>query len=287
MKGFTRRQLLAQALFAVAAMPVAAKTRPRRRKVRFLAVGNSITAGGGASDGATRGFVALLQRRFPEFEIINVGCAGSTIRDWTRDFVGLPAFFCVFGNAWASLAAPELPVQVFHLMLGTNDSTGFFEAFPGAGIPHGNFVPPDEHDRRLRDLIGRMNGLILLSVPPIPTSLIGGPAGDRMEAYRDIVHRIVEEFPNVVLGGDFQALLGPSDMVGVHPNDVGHERMADEIERNFLALLSLPGSRRTLPITQGTILRIRIHLWRQFIASHRRLTGRGRNGPSPVRPSGQ
>ncbi len=117
---------------------LAAFSEPAQARPKILFVGDSITAGGGASDPATGGFVALIAERFPELEVANAGCGGSTVRDWTLDGPTLP---CAVLGAWTTLAEPELPASITHILLGTNDAVGFFEFFPDGAM--GNFVPPE------------------------------------------------------------------------------------------------------------------------------------------------
>ena len=65
-----------------------------------------------------------------------------------------------------------------------------------------------------------------------------GPFDERLEAYREIVLDIVEHYWYVELGGDFYRILDlGADFEGIHPNDLGHARIADELERRILALL--------------------------------------------------
>jgi lysophospholipase L1-like esterase len=119
----------------------------------WLFVGDSITAGSGATS-EERGFVALLGERFPEVAIVNAGCGASSIRDWTNDDSETR---CAIANAW-SLGAAGVPAQITHIMLGTNDSRGVFEFFGP--------VPAWEYELRLRLLVERAPGLVLVSAPP-------------------------------------------------------------------------------------------------------------------------
>lgn len=215
-------------LVILAAFPGPALAEPK-----MLFLGDSITQGGGATDPAAGGFVALIAERFTEFEVVNAGCGGSTVRDWTIDG---PTPACTIFGAWTVLAEPELPAAITHILLGTNDTLGFFEFFPDGSM--GNFVAPEEYEIRLRALVDRAPGLVLLSTPPRNLGALSGPVDDRLRAYRDAVLAIADESRRVALGVDVYALLDPaSDFADAHPNDRGHARIADELERRILALL--------------------------------------------------
>jgi hypothetical protein len=135
------------------------------------------------------------------------------------------------------LAEPELPAQITHIMLGTNDSYGFFEWFPDG--THGNWLTPGEYEERLRILIERSPGFIFVSSPPPLAETITGPVTERLSAYRDVVLSVVADYRRVELGVDFHELLDRrTDMDGCHPNTDAHVIMADALEKRVL--LNLP-----------------------------------------------
>lgn len=215
-------------LVASIVLPIAASAQPK-----MVFIGDSITCGLGATDPATGGFVAQLAERFPELSVVKACCNGSTTRDWTNDE---PALACAFGNAWNLRVEPELPAQITHLSLGTNDATGFFEFLPDGRM--GWWVPPDEYASRLRTLVERSPGLVLVSPPPRFPSYLSGPIDERLRAYRDAIDTIVGEYPFAFEGVDLYTLLDlDNDFVGVHPNDRGNLRIADALERRILELL--------------------------------------------------
>ena len=195
---------------------------------KILFVGDSITAGDGATNPSEGGFVAQIADRFPELVVANAGCGGSTVRDWTID-AGLGP--CPFGDTWNLLAAPELPAQMTHILLGTNDALGFFEFAP---------VSPFEYYLRLRVLLERAPGLVLISTPPVQPKRRSGVVDDRLRGYREAIDILVAERAYVEHGVDTYGLLDPAtDFAngGIHPNDRGHTRIADELERRILQLL--------------------------------------------------
>jgi lysophospholipase L1-like esterase len=215
-------------LIATVLLPIAAFAQPK-----IIFIGDSITRGVGATNPETNGFVGQLSERFPELLVANAGCGGSTIRDWTSDG---PSLNCFFRDAWNLLVEPELPAQITHIMLGTNDALGFFEFFPDGSM--GRWVPSEEYASRLRALVERAPGLVLISSPPKNPAELSGPVDDRLRAYRDAIDAMVGEYRYAAQGVDFYALLDPdNDLLGVHPNDRGHARMADELERRILHLL--------------------------------------------------
>ena len=202
---------------------IAASAQPK-----ILFVGDSITAGGGATDPPEGGFVAQIDDRFPELIAANAGCGGSTVRDWTTDFGRLG---CPLGNAWNLLAVPDLPAQITHVMLGINDALGFSEPAP---------VSPAEYEIRLRVLIERAPGLVLISTPPVNPNRPSGVEDGRLRGYREAIGILVAESAYVEHGVDSYRLLDPAmDFANgdIHPNDRGHTRIADELERRILQLL--------------------------------------------------
>lgn len=206
---------------------------PALAQPKLLFVGDSITRGLGATDPDTLGFVALLADRFPEATVVNAGCGGATVRDWTIDE---PDLACPLAAAWPALAEPELPVHITHILLGTNDALGFFEFFPDTLM--GRFVPPDEYAERIRVLVARATGLVILSTPPPNPLHSSDEVDERLRAYIDVLHEVATESDRVAFGADFYSLLDPdSDMDGIHPNDRGYARMADELERRILATI--------------------------------------------------
>ena len=214
------------ALGVLLLLPAAAAAHPK-----MLLVGDSITAGVGAEDPATQGYVALFAERFPELRIANLGCSGSTTRDWTIDGA---SGFCALGNAWPLLAVPELPAQITHILLGTNDAYGFFEWFPDGR--HGDWLTAAEYEERLRLLIERSPGLVFVSTPPPLAYTITGPVTERLRAYRDVVLSVVDDYKSVELGVDFHELLDRhTEVVGCHPNTEGHAVMADALEESVLS----------------------------------------------------
>jgi len=211
---------------------------------KMIFIGDSITAGLGASSPDENGFVAQLADRFPEIAVVNAGCSGSTVRDWTNDE---PDVSCALSDAWNLLVEPELPARLFHIMLGTNDATGFFELFPDDTM--GRWVSPDEFELRLRSLVDRATDLVLISTPPKNFFELTGPADDRLLAYRERIFTVVESNAHAELGADVYDLLDPTtDLDGVHPNDRGHSIIADELERQILNVLR---SRRLFPCVDG------------------------------------
>jgi lysophospholipase L1-like esterase len=240
---------------------------------KMLFVGDSITAGGGATVASSGGFVALLAARFPEIEMANLGCNGATVRDWTT--VQPQAPHCVFGSAWETLAQPELPAHITHVMLGTNDAVGFLEPV----VAGARWVSPEEYEFRLRTLVERSPGLVLLSSPPrVPLSPTGR-RDERLQAYRGIVLYIVEDYWYVELGGDFYWILDPSsDLDGVHPNDAGHAKMADELERRILAVLP----RGALSPCRNSVACERFEFLPRYRHTRTTTSHRGEGGRSPA-----
>lgn len=90
-----------------------------------------------------------------------------------------------------------------------------------------------EFELRMRLLVARAPGLVLISTPPRRRQ-----SDASLESYREIIFEIVESTRRVELGADFYQILDPfSDLPdGIHPDDRGHARMADALERRLLEL---------------------------------------------------
>jgi len=167
--------------------------------------------------------------------------------DWTTHWA---LKICVFGNAWSLLAAPELPAQITHVMLGTNDALGYIENL--------GWVSPSEYESRLRLFVDRAPGLVLISSPPKNPKHPSDVVDDRLRGYREAIDVVVAEYAYVEHGVDSYSLLDPEgDFAGIHPNDRGHTRIADELERRILMRLPrgfLSPCKNTQPCERSSFL---------------------------------
>ena len=186
--------------------------------VTILFLGDSITAG----------LYVPPVDRYPQrvgealgIHAVNWGCPGGTSRDLTEPETQPGA--CALGGAYPDHIAHNGVV----LMIGANDSTGFFETWPNTG-EMGWVVNEHEYAGRLLDVIGTSGKPFLLITPTPLGPSFPDEAKALVERYRQVVFRIVETHPNVWLGADGTRLLQhPHDFVDdVHPNEQGLAKLA-------------------------------------------------------------
>ena len=185
--------------------------------IQVLFVGDSITVGTGADPG--QGYVDLLASANPEWDVINAGCGGATTRDWVLPKPPDAPESCAFRGAFELLAEPYVDAEVVHILLGTNDSTGFFESEP---------VGPDEYASNIETLALRFAGDVFVSIPlpfPDPDDI----AQARLDLYALELIELAESLNAPFrLGADF-SLLDRALLDGVHPTNDGHAWMADQL----------------------------------------------------------
>ncbi len=186
--------------------------------LQMLFVGDSITVGTGADPGL--GYVDLVADAEPGWDVINAGCGGTTTRDWLAP----PAppdldEFCAFGGAFDMLAEAHADAEFVHILLGTNDSTGFFDN--GA-------TPVTEYGLNVVALAERFSGDVMVSIA-IPFPHPDGPEQALLDGYAAEL-RAIALAPGAPfrLGADFSTL-DRALLDGVHPNNAGHAWMADEL----------------------------------------------------------
>ncbi len=198
---------------------------------RVVLVGDSITEGQLSGVGGVPYGELVRDGLGAAWDVQGIGCGGASSLDWT-----LPFGNAICGGQWWSptvyeaRALPLLPADVVTVMLGTNDSTGFFEP-----------SPTDAANYRLAidDLVGNLladgAGTVMLMTPPPQCP---GASMDRITDYRDEILDLCITTPGVVCGPDVYSLLGPGDFDGcdVHPNAAGHAALADALIAALRAL---------------------------------------------------
>jgi len=220
--------------------------------ISVLFIGDSVTWGTGASDtdgdGHPNGYVSILGEIWAPYgvEVINAGCSGATIRDWTND--GGESVSCAIWDAWGLLAEQHLPVDGIHISLGGNDAVGFLEwGCPHAGQWGGCWVPVDEYEERIRQLIEKIGEdvAILLSTT-VPSPNANSMHNARLEGYREVVMRIAgeDEWDNTYFGADMLHQLSPEFFPDgqVHPNDEGHALIAEILAPRISAIVPEPST---------------------------------------------
>ncbi|MCB9684230.1 MAG: SGNH/GDSL hydrolase family protein [Alphaproteobacteria bacterium] len=202
-----------------------------RTPVRVLMVGDSITEGQQSQPTDLPYYQVTANALGAAYEVVSIGCGGATSEDWVP---GGPATLC--GGQWwnpnvyEARATPELPVDIATIMLGTNDSTGFFEPAP---------IVPLDYAQNMVAVIDQLLAdgaeTVMLLTPPPMCSTADPATVDRLVAYRAFDLRLCDHHAGVVCGPDVYTLLGPADFraCDVHPNGQGHavlgEAVADAI----------------------------------------------------------
>ncbi|MBW2267093.1 MAG: SGNH/GDSL hydrolase family protein [Deltaproteobacteria bacterium] len=185
--------------------------------IQVLFVGDSITAGTGADPG--QGFVDLMASANPDRSVHNAGCGGSTTRDWVLPKLPGAPEHCAFGGAFEQLAAPHVDADLVHILLGTNDSTGFFE--PGS-------VGPDEYASNIEALAVRFTGDVVVSIPtpfPDPDDIVQS----RLDLFAlELISLSESADAPFRLGADFSRM-DRAMLDGVHPTNEGHAWMAAQL----------------------------------------------------------
>ncbi len=199
----------------------------------LVCIGDSTTKGQGL-DLQKQAFCNRVAQR-SEYEVINLGCGGSTSRDWsTSTFRGLPGgrISCMFGGAWA-LVDREVDfrrVGFVHILLGYNDAAGTLETCT-SGVGNCPLRPP-EYRGNLEVMIEKIppDVIVLLTAPQPP------PGWKKMRAkyfravgYANMIEKVISLYPNVCRGLapdvlDARDFPNEND---VHFSGSGHEKMSE------------------------------------------------------------
>ena len=225
-----RRLLCALALPLLAG---ATCTRP----TSVVLIGDSITEGV-ISEPVGPSYAALLAESLgPGFEVVNLGCGGTSSLDWTRSRGGV---LCgtrrAEPNLYEALARPRLPADLVTILLGTNDAMGFSEE---------QRIEPAAFRAAIEELVKdlRSDGArqILLMTPPPHYPHFGTQR--RVFDYRSQIQSLCGAPDDAVLcGPDIFALLQPDDFQdgNVHPNAYGQAKIASALHDAILAAVGSP-----------------------------------------------
>jgi acyl-CoA thioesterase I len=200
--------------------PVSAQSNAPRKDVPLgavLVLGDSIAAGYGVEKDAA--FPTVLQRRIDEahlpFEVVNAGVSGDTTAGGLRRI------------DWVL----KRPVDYLIIELGGNDGL--------------RGIPPAETEKNLVGIIGRARrkrpGIrIVLAGMQMPQNM--GPEYTR--EFESVFPRVAEQekvrlIPFLLEGVGGVAEWNQADQI--HPNEKGHERVADNVWAVLNELLSPPG----------------------------------------------
>jgi len=194
------RSLVLAAVACLAALPAIAQSK-------VILVGDSVTVGTGASDTTEGGtsYARLIETALGDFAFTNIGDAGSTAWKWDD-------------SEWTASADAELPTRVTVLELGIVDALQ-------------NTTPPTTkalYKQYIRSMIDLSESIVLLVTPYRPDAY-----ADADNAFIDLYNaaalEIIDEDDRVFLGSDAYTniVTGDFDDDDLHPNDQGHDKIAD------------------------------------------------------------
>ena len=161
------------------------------------------------------------------FDVINIGCGGTSSRDWSPSSgisvcVGLPDPNLP-ANLYRALAVPNLPADLVVIMLGTNNAIGAFEPAP---------LTAEEYRAALEELVtqslvdGASEGM--LATPP--PNFADPEAMPTLLAYAAEILDLCSATGDAVrCGPDILSLLQSEDFEPgqIHPDAIGHAKIAD------------------------------------------------------------
>jgi len=178
--------------------------------------------------------------------LINIGCPGSSLLDWTRDSQFTPCVPAdrVVEGLFPTLAQPALPVAIVVVLLGTNDASGWYEPdAEGAAVRVGVPVTGEAYAAGLDALLGalRLGGAetIVLMTPPDRTAIGRDGDRERLLDYRETILDLCTHSEDLVCGPDLFTLLDAElDFAGIqlHFNARGHARIASALGEALLAI---------------------------------------------------
>jgi lysophospholipase L1-like esterase len=220
-----------------------------------VTVGDSITAGA-LSDPMGPSYPDILGE---VYDVVNIGCGGTTSRDWSPDAAG--AFpWCgdvQFAPPYADQLMPLLPADVVTVLLGTNDALGFYEPAP---------IPVEDYALLMESLVlaalaDGADKVIVMAPPQFPDN--DGPENVHIEGYRSAVRELCTPGgDNIICGPDWGELLDPDEHFGAgnfHPNGPAHALIAEEL----IALVPEPGQATLLAAALATLGALRRSIQRR------------------------
>lgn len=206
-----------------------AKTCPPFNPAKTAFIGDSITWGAGSGAGfdpQIHSFFAILDAdpSLDNHELHNFGCGGASTYDWV-DYASITTCGNSAFDLLEILYDPNKPFFYTYVILGTNDSVGFFNP---SGI-----VTKAEYKANLISLVNRIAGssfyISLVTPPPHPTDPV---INARLSEYVDAINEVCQEVPvpyDLKCGViDLFHPLDASDFTNdIHPNAQGHAKIAD------------------------------------------------------------
>ncbi len=197
--------------------------------VRVLVIGDSFTAGVVSGRDAPH-YVEILGRLLGSgFEVVQLGCSGSTVLDWTRPETVFE--LCWAGGAYDLLALPATPADIATILLGTNDTMGYMEggcSEPPTACP----VSPEQYGKSMNELIDRLisDGVRrVIAIKPPRSSALAVEMVERLRGYAAVLDGLCAAREEVTCGPDLFDLLDPDlDFAdgNIHPDASGHRKIA-------------------------------------------------------------
>lgn len=198
----------------------------------MVLLGDSITAGL-VSEPRGPSYAELIESwltdDYGESEVANVGCGGTTSLDWHPDSPGNGLCSPVF-NLYIDRVVPKLPSKFTSVLLGTNDSVGFFEPGnqPVSILDYGDAI----YDLAIQLLSDGSEHVVLMTAPH--RYVLENPEVDfRLAGYRNEVLQLCDSEPTdkILCGPDLYQLLQPEhfEAGNIHPNAAGHRLIAEEL----------------------------------------------------------
>lgn len=231
-----RRIAVALALVAWLAPGCGGEPAPPTPSVRVLLIGDSITAGMVSAPTGPPYATLLGELLGPHFELVNLGCGGTSSLDWTRS---RGAVLCggeyAVPNLYDKLVKSALPADLVTVLLGTNDALGIRES---------QRVPVEDYEAALRELCSNLladgAARVMLLGPPFVVHSV--PAMMRIMQYGDALRRVCDEMDRVICGPDVRFLLDAKDFANgnIHPNANGHRKIAEALAEAIRALYAEP-----------------------------------------------
>lgn len=194
------------------------------KKIKIACIGNSITAGAGASDREKKGYVGVLTEMLGEgYEVRNFGVSGATAcRETHKPYVDLPAF----------REAKEFQPDIVTIALGTNDSQ------PKVWNTD-NFAKNFEKDLaficdQFINLSSKPTVYLCLPIPIIPNDRWAHQPSVLSNEIIPLIKKVAQK-EGLKIIDLYTPFIGKTEYYDdmLHPNDVGHRIIAEQIYRTL------------------------------------------------------